>query len=148
MLHPLPLQLDHYKGAPASTSTLRDHGGKGIYKARGSLSHSCPGLCPSVRGLSLRQEPGFILQDRLHQYVHPFTISWLFLTRRFCRTLDKLCKWPQSALGKERGQEDGKGLCTWVNFQRGEGANRERRSQSRNPSTQTQPNTENEIETL
>lgn len=55
MLHPLLFQLDQEKRAPAETSTLRDWGGKGNYKARVRL----PGLCPSSPGLSLRQEPRF-----------------------------------------------------------------------------------------
>lgn len=56
MLHPLPLQLDRHKGAPAQAAARMGRLREDIHKVRVRLSHRSPGLY-GLLGQSLTPEP-------------------------------------------------------------------------------------------
>lgn len=65
MLHPLPLQLDHHKGAPTQAAAWMGWLREGSYKTRVRLSHSSPGLL-CLLGQSLTQEPTSVTRSLLN----------------------------------------------------------------------------------
>lgn len=95
MLHPLPLQLDHHKGASTQAAAWMGWLREGSYKARVRLSHSSPRLL-RLLGQSLTQEPtsvtrrvywtqpGWAASQPCSKLAGPFPI------RHFWKTLDRV----------------------------------------------------------